>query len=230
MFTDKKRAEVHNEIRRRDQALFDHLLSPDLFFQAAQQCGLRILLCPLNLINLVWLAVAAARQPDRNFADILAVCLKTLQDHQSFSKSAWRQLLAQPKRRRHQSRHDPRKHPAEPVSEAAFAKARQRLPSEFWVALFLLLAEKFQSLYGDVIRWRRFRLLAIDGTGILLPDWPALREQFGTQQFLWQPRSASPAGAAAVPPGTAALRLRPGAVGSGRDKPGPTVTAGAARR
>jgi hypothetical protein len=59
MFTDKKRAEVYNLIRRRDQAIFEHILTPELFFQAARLSELPLVLCPLNLINLVWLAVGA---------------------------------------------------------------------------------------------------------------------------------------------------------------------------
>jgi hypothetical protein len=54
------------------------------------------------------------------------------------------------------------------------------MPGEFWVALFLLLVAKFQALYAEAVRWRRFRLLAVDGTDLGLPDWPALREHFGT--------------------------------------------------
>jgi hypothetical protein len=54
------------------------------------------------------------------------------------------------------------------------------MPSAFGVALFLLLAEEFQRRHAEVVRWRRFRLLTLDGTGLLLPDWPALRQHFGT--------------------------------------------------
>ena len=60
MFTDAKRSRVQDEIRQHDQALFAHLLTPDLFWQAARLCGLSILCSPLNLINLVWLAVSAS--------------------------------------------------------------------------------------------------------------------------------------------------------------------------
>jgi hypothetical protein len=181
MFIDKKRAEVQDEIRRRDQAVFAHILTADLFFQAARLSRLPLVRSPLNLVNLVWLAVRAARNPDLCFADILQLSLKTLHDHESFPGSRLGQLLGRRKQPRpKQSRHDPRKGPGEPVSEVAFARARQRMPSEFWVALFLLLAERFEGLYADVLRWRRFRLLALDGTELLLPDWPALRAHFGT--------------------------------------------------
>jgi hypothetical protein len=181
MYTDEKRTAAQDEIRRRDQVLFAHILTPGIFIQAARLCKLQIIRSPLNLINLVWLAVSAARNPDLCFADILGLSVKTLEDDESFPGSVLAVLLGvadQPGQKK--SRHDPRQGPAEPVSEAAFAKARQRMPSEFWVALFILLGEQFQTLYADVVRWRRFRLMAIDGSDILLPDWPALREHFGT--------------------------------------------------
>lgn len=72
----------------------------------------------------------------------------------------------------------------------AFAQARQRLPSEFWVALFILLDEQFERLYGEVIRWQHFRLLAVDGTRLDLPDYPALRQHFGTAQSAFGGHSA----------------------------------------
>jgi hypothetical protein len=186
MFTDKKRAEALDEIRRHDQAIFDHILTPELFLQAARLCGLPLVLSPLNLVHLVWLAVSAARNPKQCFADLLSLSLKTLQDHESFAASPLAELLKACGPPGHQaSRHDPRKGAGAPVSEAAFSKARQRLPSEFWVALFVLLSERFLALYPQVVRWRGFRLMALDGTEILLPDWPALRGHFGT------PRNAS---------------------------------------
>jgi Transposase DDE domain len=181
MFTDKKRAEVQDEIRRRDQVLFAHILTPELFFQAARLSNLPLIRSPLNLINLVWLAVRAARSPELCFADILGLSLTTLQDNESYPTSVLAQLLDAPAEQPQKtSPHDPRQAPAAPVSEAAFSNARQRMPSEFWVALFFLLAEQFQRLHAAAVRWRRFRLMAIDGTDLLLPDWPALRAHFGT--------------------------------------------------
>src|SRR5260370_9563142 len=109
MFTDKNRAGVQDEIRRHDQATFAHLLTPDLFFQAAALCGLKIILSPLNLINLVWLALSAARNPDLCFADLLGLSLKTLQNQESFPGSPLAKLLGEPDQPRpNQSRHDPR--------------------------------------------------------------------------------------------------------------------------
>jgi Transposase DDE domain len=106
---------------------------------------------------------------------------KTLLDNEAFAHASLAKLLdpsAAPVRRT--SRHDPRKNAGQTVSEAAFAKARQRMPSEFWLALFILLGQRFLELYSQVVRWRRFRLMALDGTEILLPDWAALRSHFGT--------------------------------------------------
>jgi len=181
MFTDKKRTEVQDQLRQHDQAIFDHILTPDLFFQAARMCGLPLVLSPLNLVNLVWLAVCAARDPKKCFADILQLSRKVLLDNEAFSNSSQAKLLeASGTSARQTSRHDPRKGAAEPVSEAAFSKARQRMPSAFWLALFILLGQRFLELYSEVVRWRRFRLMALDGTEILLPDWPALRRHFGT--------------------------------------------------
>jgi len=186
MFTDRKRAEAFDEIRRHDQAIFDHILTPELFFQAARMCGLAIVLSPLNLINLVWLAVRAARDPKQCFAEVLELSRKTLQDNEAFAGSSLHKLLQDSGAPAAEaSRHDPRKGPGEPVSGAAFAKARQRLPGAFWVAPFILLGQRFLALYPQVVRWRRFRLLALDGTEVPLPDWPALRSHFGT------PRNAS---------------------------------------
>jgi hypothetical protein len=181
MFTDKNRTEVQDQLRQRDQAVFAHILTPELFFQAARMCELPLVRSPLNLINLVWLAVSAARNPKKSFADVLELSRKVLQDNEAFSRSPLAKLLkssAAPARQT--SRHDPRKDANESVSEAAFSKARQRMPSAFWVALFILLGQRFLEQYSQVVRWRRFRLMALDGTEILLPDWPALRHHFGT--------------------------------------------------
>ena len=37
MYTDSKRTDAHDQLFRRDRALFDHLLTPDLFLQAARK-------------------------------------------------------------------------------------------------------------------------------------------------------------------------------------------------
>jgi hypothetical protein len=180
MFTDETRGRVSDELRRLDHQLFAHILTPDLFFQAALLSGLRLVRAPLNLVNLVWLAVSAARHPEASFAALLSLPLKALQDQEGFPASELHTLLDRAQRRRPKAKHDPRGGSPEGVSVQAFSQARQRMPSAFWVALFILLGEQFERLHAEVIRWQHFRLLAVDGTRLDLPDYPALRQHFGT--------------------------------------------------
>ena len=63
------------------------------------------------------------------------------------------------------SRHDPYGAPPERVSPQAFSTARQRMPDEFWVALFCLLGQRFEQLYGAVVRWRHGEVWGRCGAG-----------------------------------------------------------------
>jgi hypothetical protein len=67
-----------------------------------------------------------------------------------------------------------------PVSASAFSKARRRLKH----TAFIELNQKavVETLYGDgeYRRYRGRRLLAIDGSKVLLPDSRAVRKEFGT--------------------------------------------------
>src|SRR5262249_21627218 len=144
MFTDEKRGRVSDELRRLDHQLFAHILTPDLFWQPARRSGLRLARAPLTLVNLVWLAVSAARHPEESFASLLGLPLKALQDQEGFPASELHTFLDRAKRRRRpQARHDPRGGAPEGVSAQAFSQARQRMPSAFWVALVILLGEQF---------------------------------------------------------------------------------------
>jgi hypothetical protein len=42
------------------------------------------------------------------------------------------------------------------------------------------LGERFGEQHGDATRWKGFRLLALDGTCVKLPNWQALTNFFGT--------------------------------------------------
>jgi hypothetical protein len=53
------------------------------------------------------------------------------------------------------------------------------MPWSFWLALILLLAEEFQAAHPQHVRWKGFRLLAMDGTCIGLPDWERLKNYLG---------------------------------------------------
>ena len=83
MFTDGPRRKVWDEIRQHDLRAFARLLPDELFAQAAKQAQLRIADCALNLTTLVWLGVAAALHRLRNFAGVLQLTLKLLQDRKS---------------------------------------------------------------------------------------------------------------------------------------------------
>jgi Transposase DDE domain len=197
MFIDPTRSTIHDQVWRQEHRLFDHILTPGLLMQAALMCGLRVVCSPLNLFNLVRLALSAARHPGLSFADLLERPLKGLRDDERFAGSGLDQSIHQANRRRgkhgppkagHAHRkgcsrrgcHSPHAGAAEAVSAQAFAEARRRMPTEFWVALFVLLGQRFEALYPHDVRWGAFRLLALDGTGLPLPDYPALRDHFGT--------------------------------------------------
>jgi hypothetical protein len=64
------------------------------------------------------------------------------------------------------------------MSQQAFSEARKKLR---WEAFRELFEATVEAAYQGVIkRWRGYRLLAIDGSKINLPNDPKLREYFGT--------------------------------------------------
>jgi hypothetical protein len=64
------------------------------------------------------------------------------------------------------------------MSQQAFSEARKKLK---WEGLRELFEVTVETIYqGEIKRWRGFRLLAIDGSKINLPNDPRLREYFGT--------------------------------------------------
>jgi hypothetical protein len=64
------------------------------------------------------------------------------------------------------------------MSQQAFSEARKKLK---WEGLRELFEVTVETMYQGVIkRWRGYRLLAIDGSKINLPNDPELREYFGT--------------------------------------------------
>lgn len=188
MFRDDIRQEVHDRLREHDLRTVADKLTPAVFVEAARRANLRIATCPLNLVNLVWLGIAVAWRKTESFATILTVTLKLLQDQEHFSQSRFGKDL----RRRRQvrrgkdptkkarSKHDPRGQDPAQVTEEAFVKARRRMPLQFWVNLILILGERFDAEHGARLRFRGFRLLAIDGTCLTLPKVKALRKFYGT--------------------------------------------------
>src|SRR5215469_2730020 len=57
--------------------------------------------------------------------------------------------------------------------------ARQRMPLGFWMALLAVLAERFQEDHPEHLKFKGFRLLAMDGTTLALPRSAKLSEHYG---------------------------------------------------
>jgi hypothetical protein len=64
------------------------------------------------------------------------------------------------------------------MSQQAFSEARQKLKWEAFLQLFEVTVEA--SCKGALKRWHGYRLLAIDGSKLNLPNDPELRAYFGT--------------------------------------------------
>jgi hypothetical protein len=157
----------------------------------------------LHAGNLTWLAILGAVHTGKNFANVLGLTLKLLSDAANAHDNPWNQ---EPLRHRRppataktsknkttspntgttssatkaRHKHDPHGRNPEDVTEEAFVQARRKLPWAFWVALLAVLSEQFEVDHGQQLRWQQFRLLALDGTTINLPNWKRLSEHFGT--------------------------------------------------
>lgn len=181
MFTDELRCNVWNDIRQHDIRAFSNQLTPVVVATAALRAGVKMGNGPLALANLVWLGIAGAIHGAQSFAGILTMTLKLLEDQEQWAAKL-RKTREQGKQRsrKKRSKHDPRREDPTVVSEAAFAKARQRMPFTFWVELIILLGEQFEQQHGTLHNFRGFRILAIDGTRIDLPECRSLCDHFGT--------------------------------------------------
>jgi len=177
MFRDEQRCNVWDQIRQRDLRVFGKILTPALMIEAAQATGVKLGNNALNYANLVWLGIAAALHGAKNFADILVLTFKLLED-----ADLWKPDGPPPKRKRRPSKHNPHGQKGVLTSEEAFVQARQRMPMDFWLSLILLLAQQFQTQHPDAVHWKGFRLLALDGTEIALAHWKTLATAFGTSR------------------------------------------------
>jgi hypothetical protein len=190
MFKDERRCKVWDEVRQHDLRAFAKQLTSEVFAEAASRAGVRIGGSALNLVNLVWLGIASAMQHAASFAFVLTTTLKLLQDQEEFCRTplgkekkngqqrAKRQAKTKGKNGK-KSKHDPRRADPTQLSEEAFSQARQRMPLGFWMALVMVLADRFEQNHSQHLGYRGFRLLAIDGTTITLQNIEALREHFG---------------------------------------------------
>lgn len=182
MFTDVRRSNAWDDIRQRGIRAFASKVTPALLAETASRSGVRLVKCPLGLMNLVWLGIASAVHTSSDFASVLTGTLKVLQDQQTFAFSNIGKTKKNGKRRKAKkgSKHHPYRNDPTEVTEEAFVQARRRMPLLFWVNLIILLGERFQKEHASQLKFREFRLLAIDGTCITLPNWKKLRKHFGT--------------------------------------------------
>jgi hypothetical protein len=196
MFVDHTRHAVWDQIRHRDFRAFAPWVTREVIEQAATRAGVALGGGPLCLFVLVWLAVACALHPTRSFAAVLGLALKLMRndphwDPAAFQAAARTRGRAAPPSRRGgarthatpRSKHDPHG-PGDPfrISPAAFTQARAAMPWAFWVALVLVLSERFEERHADLIRFKHLRLLALDGTCLKLDRWADLVARAGTSE------------------------------------------------
>jgi len=177
MFRDEQRCNVWDQIRQRDLRVFGKILTPALMKEAAQAAGVKLGRNALNQANLVWLGIVAALHGAKNFADILVLTFKLLED-----AGQWKPGRQPSQPKRGTSKHNPHGKKGALASEEAFVQARQRMPMDFWLWLILLLGQRFQAAHPEAVHWKGFRLLALDGTEIALQHWQTLASAFGTSR------------------------------------------------
>jgi len=174
------RRTVWDQLRQKDFRAFDTLLPAQVVLQAARAADVPVGTGVLHVVNLVWLSVAAALHSLETFKEVLDHTIKLVEDGPHYHGSALDRARRAPKPFGPRRRHDPR--PGDPgaVTEEAFAQARRQLPARFWVALIVVLTERFLARHDARTRFREFRLLCLDGTCLNLHAWKRLRDYFGT--------------------------------------------------
>jgi hypothetical protein len=206
MFVDPTRLAVWDQIRHRDFRAFAPWLTREVIEKAATRAGVALGGGPLCLFVLVWLAIACALHPTKSFAAVLGLALKLMRNDPDWNPNAFLgadqstptaatkakdKTPAKDKVRARnghgpappRSKHDPRG-TGDPfqLSAAAFTQARAAMPWAFWVALVLILAARFEDQHADLIRFKHFRLLALDGTCLELDHWGDLVARAGTSE------------------------------------------------
>jgi hypothetical protein len=183
MFTDDSRWKAQEEIQRHDNRAFSQFLTPDLFKKVAEQTGVPIGKSPLNWKVLVLLGIACAIHRQKAFATVLDLTLRLLIDAEGYSETCLGQMEKETKKRVSKNKNRVSKHNPHGtklnVSEEAFVQARMRMPLEIWVALLNILADRCAERHAEKMRFKKFRLLALDGTTINLPRYKSNLEYFG---------------------------------------------------
>jgi len=184
MFTDELRDKVWTEIRQHDLRAFRRLLPDEVFVEAAQMAAVRLGRSALSLVQMTWLGIGCAIHVSKNFSGILQSTLKILDDACNWQPTAVLKATPKPKTKHGgktpaRSKHNPHGTSPTSVTEEAFTQARQLMPMSFWIALIVILGNRFEDRHGKLLRWKQFRLVALDGTTISLPAWERLRAHFG---------------------------------------------------
>jgi hypothetical protein len=176
MFKDEARSNVWEQLRQRGLQAFASVLTPQAMQAAAEDAQVCIGTSPLNTGTLVWLGIVSALYTTKNFADVLVITLKVLRD--AGCETPKPRVQDKKKSRGKRSKHDPRG-TSDEVSEEAFVQARQKMPLEMWMRLLLVLADLFEERAPEYVRWKRFRLMMLDGTDIALPRYQRLLSHYG---------------------------------------------------
>jgi hypothetical protein len=137
----------------------------------------------LSKATLVWLRSAVALHSTRSFASVLTSTFRLLQELNRPPTAPRRQ--PQKRRRTRTAKQRASRHPPRPggrtcVTEEAFVQARKRMQLMFWTTLIGLLSKRCQQEHPQRVRWKRFRLLARDGSSVNLPHGADLADRFGT--------------------------------------------------
>jgi len=175
MFKDELRESAWTQLRQRGLRPFAGMLTPQVMQTAAAAAGIAVGESALNVYTLIWLGLVGALHTAKSFAEVLVVTWKLLEDAQCPLPAPRRP--SSPKRGR-RSKHDPGGDSLQ-VTEEAFALARPKLPLKFWLGLLMTLCEEFQRRHPEHVRWKRFRLLMLDGTDIALPRYKTLLNRYG---------------------------------------------------
>lgn len=184
MFKDECRYRVWEELRQLDLRTFQRFMQPDVFQRAADRAGVRMGCCALSLPTLVWLGVSAALHSSRSFAEVLSLTVRVFDACANpvppALAQARRRKKSKSKKGKKRSKHDPHGKDPALLTEEAFVGARRRMPLSFWINLLLVLTDRFEAEHGDLVRWKGFRILALDGTTVRLPKDRRLADHFGT--------------------------------------------------
>src|SRR5512146_1274171 len=181
MFTDERRHKVWSELGQCELSCFRNILSWDVFQEVAELAVVKVVECPLSVVNLAWLGIAAAVHRTLSWGEVLEQVFELVSESEGFSrpKSMGKTGKVDKKKKPSVTNHNPHGTQGMSVTEEAFAQARQKMPMRFWMTLLMVLGERFEKRRRDMVRWKAFRLLALDGTDFDLPAFNALKSHFG---------------------------------------------------